>query len=60
MRPARPAVAQTKPAAYEHLKSSFGVKAANAKAAKEQAEKAEKAVKKGQQQLAEGIDLLKK
>jgi len=44
--------------AYQHLEKAFRVKAANATAAKEQAQKADSAVKRGQQQLAEGIDLL--
>lgn len=46
--------------AYEHLERAFDVKAANTQAAKKQAEKADRAVKEGQRQLAEGIDLLKK
>jgi multidrug resistance efflux pump len=45
--------------AYQHLKTAFAIKATNAAAAKEQAEKAEAAVRKGQEELREGLQLLK-
>jgi hypothetical protein len=45
--------------AYQHLKTAFAIKTTNAAAAKEQAEKAAAAVRKGQAELREGLQLLK-
>ena len=45
--------------AYQNLKTAFAIKATNAAAAKEQAEKAVAAVRKGQEELREGLQLLK-
>jgi hypothetical protein len=50
---------QTVISAYQHLKIAFAVKARNATAAKEQAEMALAAVRKGQEELREGLQLLK-